>query len=560
MPVTPLLFPAWESAPDERAAHDDVYGDRLRTLKQIETWQRLPRTEARAAGPAGTSSTPVLEHVIVASVQSLVQPVPDRQEIEQSTRRLVVGETLDTQQLLEWLVRNHFHATTAVQLPGEFASRGGILDLFAADWDAPIRVELFGDEIASLRRFDVASQRSITSLDQVEITVLLPRSGGQTSLMQHLPPQAWFLLVEPEQITSEADRYYQRLESTDEILDSRQFWQAVGQFAWAGAGVITSSTDHAVCHLPVESVERFSGEIGKVRNELDRAGQQHEVYLFANTEAELQRLGEIFASTQLMQTGHLHRMVGRLNHGFRLVYERIILISSCELFQRSELRRTSHRRLGKVIDSFLDLREGDLVVHLAHGIGRYRGIQMIDKQGHAEEHLQIEFHGGTKIYVPAMRIGLVQKYVGGAKSRPPLARIGSKSWVRQRAAAEAAVSDMAAEMLEMQAERRMRPGIAFSEDSPWQQEFDTSFPTRKRTTNWLRSPRSSPICDNRVPWTACCAETSASEKPNWRCGPRSKRSTTAIRSLSWFPPRFWPNSITVRSNSGWPSSHSILRG
>ena len=101
---------------------------------------------------------------------------------------------------------------------------------------------------------------------------------------------------------------------------------------------------------------------------------------------------------------------------------------------------------------------------------------MIDKHGRAEEHLQIEFHGGAKIYVPAMRIGLVQKYVGGTKSRPPLARIGGKTWVRQKAAAEAAVTDMAAEMLEIQATRRMQPGISFSDDSEWQQEFDTSFP------------------------------------------------------------------------------------
>ncbi len=90
-------------------------------------------------------------------------------------------------------------------------------------------------------------------------------------------------------------------------------------------------------------------------------------------------------------------------------------------------------------------------MHLAHGIGRYRGMQMMDRDGQAEEHLQIEFHGGTKIYVPAAKIDLVQKYVGGTKSRPPLARIGGKTWVRQKQAAEAAVTDMAAEMLEMQA-------------------------------------------------------------------------------------------------------------
>ncbi len=470
----PLRFPAWESAPNEHSVHDEIYGERLRALKQLHAW--CAETDRPRARKPPSGGPPVLDRIVVTSVQSFMQPVPDRQAIGQSTRSLRVGEPLDTQQLRHWLIRNKFHATSAVQLPGEFSARGGILDLFAADWDEPVRIELFGDEIASVRHFDVASQRSTATLDRVEITVLLPDTGSRVPLTHHVPAETWFLMVEPQQIATEADRYYQRLESADGFLDQRAVHRAVAQFPLATVASITPSTIGPVCRLPVESVERFSGEIAKVRDELDQAGEHHEVYLLAHTEAELQRLGEIFAPTRLMETGHLHRVVGRISRGFRLVRERVILISGSELFQRSELRRTSRRRLGKAIDSFLDLREGDLVVHLAHGIGRYRGIQMIDKQGHAEEHLQIEFHGATKIYVPAMRIGLVQKYVGGTKSRPPLARIGGKSWVRQRAAAEAAVTDMAAEMLEMQAERQMRPGIPFPADSPWQQEFDTSFP------------------------------------------------------------------------------------
>src|SRR5690606_32394102 len=126
--------------------------------------------------------------------------------------------------------------------------------------------------------------------------------------------------------------------------------------------------------------------------------------------------------------------------------------------------------------SFLDLRSGDLVVHLAHGIGRYRGMQLLDKDGRAEEHLTIEFDGGAKIYVPASRINLVQKYVGGAKTRPALAKLGGKSWIRQKEAAQRAVQDVAAEMLELQAARTARPGIAFAPDSEWQREFDASFP------------------------------------------------------------------------------------
>ena len=131
---------------------------------------------------------------------------------------------------------------------------------------------------------------------------------------------------------------------------------------------------------------------------------------------------------------------------------------------------------GRALDSFLELREGDLIVHVTHGIGRYRGLKLLEKEGRAEEHLELEYHGGTRIFVPASKIELVQKYVGGKKLKPPLAKIGGKSWVRHKKAAEAAVIDLASDMLEMQARRDARPGIRFPDDTLWQQEFDASFP------------------------------------------------------------------------------------
>jgi transcription-repair coupling factor (superfamily II helicase) len=143
------------------------------------------------------------------------------------------------------------------------------------------------------------------------------------------------------------------------------------------------------------------------------------------------------------------------------------------------LSRPTRRRLGRVIDSFLELREGDHVVHLAHGIGKYRGMKLLEKHAAVEEHLEIEFHGGTRIFVPAANIDLVQKYVGGSKSRPTLAHVGGKTWLNQKAAAERAVIDLAVEMLQLQAIRESRPGIAFPDDSHWQQEFDAAFPYRE---------------------------------------------------------------------------------
>ncbi|MDB4475083.1 transcription-repair coupling factor, partial [bacterium] len=131
---------------------------------------------------------------------------------------------------------------------------------------------------------------------------------------------------------------------------------------------------------------------------------------------------------------------------------------------------------GKPISSLMQLNPGDLVVHLSHGIGLYRGLKHIEKHGQHLEHLTIEFDGGTKIYVPASRIGLLQRYVGGTKTRPRLAKIGGQSWTRQKKAAESAVTDMAVELLEMQAERTAKRGLVFDADNAWQRQFDASFP------------------------------------------------------------------------------------
>ncbi len=213
-----------------------------------------------------------------------------------------------------------------------------------------------------------------------------------------------------------------------------------------------------------------------MRGELDEAGAGQAVFVVCQTEAEARRLHDIFGETRAAQEHRLHFPIGTLQSGFRLVHDRIVLLSSGELFCRTDLRRPSHRRLSRVIDSFLELREGDLVVHVGHGIARYRGLKLLEKNGQVEEHLELEFSGRTKLYVPTTKIGLVQKYVGGAKSRPTLAKLGGRLWEHQKDRAEKAVVDLAADMLEVQAARASRPGITFPPDTEWQREFDASFP------------------------------------------------------------------------------------
>jgi transcription-repair coupling factor (superfamily II helicase) len=526
-------LPAWESDAGERLIYDETFGQRQRLLKRLAgqlkkvpgTFSAQPLTPSpslRCTGERGArkpianqqsgSLLPEGEglgmrvlpgpdkrslsekvpgtflgpRIVVTSIQSLLQPMPSREELAGATRRLAVGQRLDVEGFTRWLVERGCHGTTAVELPGEFSLRGGILDVFPPDAVDPLRVELFDDEIESIRTFDVATQRSLESLRQADITVLDPKGKYRTHFSTYLPPGSWFLLVEPADLDEEGRHYHRRLERPEDFFATSTTLREIYKFPSVTAAGVPAGSYETTAHLQFESVEQFSGDVSRVRGELDSAAAGQHAYLICDTEAEIERLEEVFRETKLSRERRLYFVRGRLAHGFRVHNPAtmaglssnggIILISAAELFHRQELARPSQRVTGRAIDSFLQLREGDLVVHLAHGIGRYRGLKLLDKEDRAEEHLELEYAEGTRIFVPTSKIDLVQKYVGGRKAKPALAKIGGTAWLRQKKAAERAVEDLAVDMLQLQAARESRPGIAFPEDTPWQQEFDAAFP------------------------------------------------------------------------------------
>ncbi|NBT14609.1 MAG: transcription-repair coupling factor, partial [Planctomycetia bacterium] len=387
--------------------------------------------------------------IVVTSIQALLAPLADPREIEASTRRLAVGGRLDPLELADWLAARGWQAADAIDRPGTFARRGGIVDLFAVDWDRPVRVELFGDEIESLRTFDTVSQRSVETLEAIDLTALgTAAAARRTHLADILPAGSWWALVEPGELAEEAKRTYERLKGAAEVSDPEEVFARIYRFPSVTLASVAPSSLEATTTLAIESVERFTGVLDRVCEELGTVGKDQEVWIVAPTEAEEQRLGELLAASAPATSGRLHFARGRLSAGFRLVPEKLVLVSSAELFRREDATvRAPRHRLTRAIDTFLDLHEGDYVVHVAHGVGRYRGLKLLEKQDRTEEFLEIEFAESTRIYVPASCIELVQKYVGGTKLAPKLAKIGGTLWARQKAAVQQAVADMAADMI-----------------------------------------------------------------------------------------------------------------
>ncbi|RMF96094.1 MAG: transcription-repair coupling factor, partial [Planctomycetota bacterium] len=391
------LFPPEEVLPEDLSLQEPNGGERLRLLK------RLLRSEA----PAAVATCP----------EAMLVPCPARESLQKTTRTLRVGDRIEVTALTRFLAEAGYHATTAVELPGEFSVRGGIVDIYAVDWPNPVRIEFFGDEIDSLREFEVATQRSVGRLEHVDLTAIDHDAPSRGRLTDYLPPEAWTAFVELDDIRRTAKRFLERTVDFDRMWSWEDVAEGLIAFPSIAMWAIAPTDYETRIQLRIESVERFSGDIEKVRDELTAAAADCQVYLVCANRAEIERLQEVFASTAPAREGRLHYVEGRLHEGFRLVPESTVVVASGELFRRTEVHRPVRRYAGRAIDSFVELSEGDLVVHVSHGIARYRGLRKLEKGDRLEEHLELEFAEGTRLFVPASRIDLVQKYIGGTKRR-----------------------------------------------------------------------------------------------------------------------------------------------
>lgn len=451
-----VVFPPATTLEGGGRPDDQLLGDRLRVLKGL----------LDDPGPM----------LCATSVDALLQAVPAREVLRASSIRIKRGQTLAVQDLLGALTAWGFRKASMVALPGEFSIRGGLLDVFPADRPDPIRIELFGDQVESIRCFNVETQRSVEQLAEIELTVLSQDAGKYVSFFDYLPQSSWVVLIDPPAAQEQGQSYLEKVGPSPWVLDAGQVWRASARFPTIEVWDIVPDSGETRVHLGMISVEGFSGAIDRIQGQLDALVGGQEVHLVCATEAEVTRLSELFGNTTAAREERLRFTVGRLEVGFQIPALGVVVLSTHQLFQRT-IRDVPQRRLvGRPIEDFLDLREGDLVVHVAHGIARYRGLKLLKKDEQVEEHLVLEFAEGTRLYVPVSKIGLVQKYVGGSRAHPKLSRLGGRTWQKQKEAVARAVFDLAAEMLELQAVRQTRPGIAFPPDSLWQQEFDASFP------------------------------------------------------------------------------------
>ncbi|HYO75849.1 MAG TPA: transcription-repair coupling factor [Thermoanaerobaculia bacterium] len=495
------------------------------------------REEIRALGMLIDDAADVL----VVPARALFQRLPRPDDFRQRIIHLAEGEDIDMRVLLERLVENGFVRTDLVGEAGEFAFRGGILDLFPPNTTDAVRIELFGDTIDSLRWFDVETQRSAEDAGPVTIFPMTQfpitrdtrsrlakrisldfmdplfkrdvsekieklQENGAFPGIEHYVPVAVesvtfaeyindfdIILIEPDQITTTISKYESLLRNEYDMAAEKgravyppEKLLAPGPdvLEFIGRAPVSFSDVHigsGELRLNAHPTDRFNNRLSEFAAEV--RGNDAEQLFFCATKGGHEKVERLFkefdvawaenrfAAGVTVTGGHLAR-------GFTFEDLGIIAYSEWDLFEPPTSTRIGGRK--KKTDAFVadlrDLKAGDYIVHVDHGVGRFRGLQRIPFGGAEErEVMEIEYAGGGKLLMPMENLNLIQRFTAGEEAQPKLDKLGGTSWARTKASVKKAMRDMADELLKLYATRQMVHGHAFGKDSPWQFDFEDAF-------------------------------------------------------------------------------------
>ena len=457
-----LFLPEAELAAVENVLPDpEIAAERLALLTEIERDSR-PR-------------------IVVAARASLDQSAPKRGTLRSAVTQLTRGAAAKMEQLVEQLVGSGYERVAQVTTRGQFAVRGGIVDIYSWHAPLPFRLEFFGDQIESLREFDIDSQTSVRDLRLADL--LLGTADDQSGLVRdYVAPDHLILDIESEEIS-------------DAQIQISENWIETGPEDFSGAFQDCDIGEFAAGDLVLAEAKRaqFVERLKEWRT------NNASIVIYFQTEGEIERFREIMAGA----LDGLDFVEGTLARGFCFPAANLVVLSAVELFGRFAVHARRHLRRAErhraQID-FSELNEGDLVVHLEHGIGKFLGLQKIpvgqaprlpdgaslasgaltlQQQTQPQEVLVLEFADEARLYVPLEQAYLVSRYVGAGKKSPPLSSLGDGKWARAKIKAAASIFDYAGKMLAIQAERQMHAGNSFAPDTKWQAEFERSFPFRE---------------------------------------------------------------------------------
>jgi transcription-repair coupling factor (superfamily II helicase) len=481
-----VLFPQREALPYEQGEpHLEIGGLRVEALEAV--------LSGRTA-------------LLVTTPRALQELSPSIASLGELRLELHVGQEVRPAELAARLEAMGLERVPTVEEVGQFALRGGILDVFGFGTPEPGRLEFWGDEIESIRQFDILTQLSVRNVASLQVLPVdlkpVPRADRELSahpspaetrrsLLDYLPDQSvvvnmpevdleteWRHMAAevqrlhaaevragrhveaPEHLYLHPDQVSARLESRPRLVLERAPSEGTLRF-----GVVAP-----------EPIERDMARLGALLREANARGEQ--TIVLCDNEGQLERLQDLLEEMRV--AGGVSLDVGALSGGFVLgdAFPPLRVLTDHEIFRRTRrLRRRRQFRGGATLESFAALKPGEYVVHLDHGIGRFRGVEEVRVGETILETLVIEYAGGELLRVPVHRIDVIERWVSDSEdvAPPKVHRIGGKTWQRTKQRTQKAIDEMTAELLELYAVRKQAHGFSFSPDTGWQREMESAF-------------------------------------------------------------------------------------
>ena len=423
------------------------------------------------------SANPSDSLLVVAPVRALLQKTMSRDALEAARWTVKKGELTDRDTILEMLVSEGYHRASMVERRGEFSARGDIIDVYPITGE-PVRVELFGDEVESIRLFNLDTQRSVKEIAEFSVSPISHEDEG-SHLTDFLPRGSLVCLEEPAQLrlqTLEWSHEGWHGEWGDFMALMTPFRQ-LSFTTWEDAESRAAAEGIERIEIPFEPQRVFPDRVDGMMARLPQWVDEKRTILLMSRQAS--RLEELLSEANLL-TNDLEP--GR---GVVLLAEPLaegFTLGSLEVLTDREITgtkrpRKSHQKAERASLIHLDeLTPGDMVVHLQHGIGRYGGVKTLVIAGFNKDFLTIEYAKGDSLYVPVEQLDLLQPYKGLEGREGKLSKMGGQDWSRTRAKVKKDATELAEELLRLYAERETAQGHAYPPDTPWQAEMEEAFP------------------------------------------------------------------------------------
>ena len=450
----------------------------------------------------------LLQHqstIFITTAVALMEKIADPEDVELYTLSLSVGQSIQFDMFVKQLVEMGFSREERVDSPGEMSVRGGIVDVFLFEAEHPFRLEFWGDEVASIRTFDVQTQKSFEQCDSVEILPLgcagpyapidertIIDLDLNKTLFEYIADHAVLWLENPSLIFSALrdhqrqavlhfeslsyENEYNNFSFNDYYVDVEYVERFIETKVLIKNEPFVQATENAM-HWDIKSNDHYSGNLKLFRQHCERTlstTQSAQLCLACDSDMQRDRMKDLFAEEGFPQS--IHIFTKNLSEGFSWPQKQLYLFTTRELYSR--VRALKPSSLEKRTVSFreqLSIKKGDYVVHTDYGIGIFEGLDKIRAYGKIRECLTLSYQDGDKLYVPLEKMDQVQKYSSSEGTIPTLSKLGSALWQNLKKRTKKRMREITEDLIKLYATRKMRPGFSFSEDTVWQKELEASF-------------------------------------------------------------------------------------